>query len=115
MPRGGVLVSPRSNEYQALVNQLIKQERMSTPSQADMMNARSQELFQANLSPINLMNQPPMVQQTLTQMMRNQAQSPVINQEDLINNLGILSNRIRENQQAQEQKFSMSPEYQFKF
>ena len=105
-PEGVVMVNPLSNEYHALMDHYQAQQR-NAPSPQPQVAQQPQP-------------QPQMVQQTLTQMMRTSQPSQQENQ-NLLNNMATINSiqgiaqRVRDQQQSQEQKFSSTPEFQFKF
>ena len=121
-PEGGVMVDPRSNVYHALVEHYRMNQRPAT-SQPDQVQPPAAQPPTLHQQPQRQRLQPQLVQQSLTQMMRqNQPQrfqtpEQVMQNINQMNNISEIARRIRESQeaQAQEQKFSETPEYQFKF
>ena len=110
---GVVMVNPLSNEYHALMDHYQAQQR-NVPSLPDQQRVPQPQVAQQPQP------QPQMVQQTLTQMMRTSQPSQQENQ-NLLNNMATINSiqgiaqRVRDQQQSQEQKFSSTPEFQFKF
>ena len=105
-PEGVVMVNPLSNEYHALMDHYQAQQR-NAPSPQPQVAQQPHP-------------QPQMVQQTLTQMMRTsqpqqQENQNLLNNMAAINSIQGIAQRVRDQQQNQEQKFSNTPEFQFKF
>ena len=105
------MVNPLSNEYHALMDHYQAQQR-NAPSLPEQQRVPQPQVAQQPHP------QPQMVQQTLTQMMRTsqpQQQENLLNNMAAINSIQGIAQRVRDQQQNQEQKFSNTPEFQFKF
>ena len=94
-PEGGVFVGPMSNGYQALLDEYLKRERENAARPAAQPQPPTQNQgFQQN------------------QNQNYQEAAARMSQSELMNNLMMLSNRIKEEQQNHEQKYSRSSEFQ---
>ena len=132
MPEGGVLVSPLSIQYQALIDKMLKEQRNMVNAQQNtqqnvqqiapptvhqpMMNLHQQQLHQINqilLQNTQTQNQgqqqaamqPQVQQQAHPQQQQQQAASPVqpvMNEEEMMAQVRELSRRLMESQNRQQ-------------